>query len=357
MGFSGSGMGQGAAGGAMMGAQTGNPYAAAGGAVIGGLMGAFGDNEGTPAQRVNSWLENPQYGWTQPLLEKQAGFYGSELDRIQSGQAPAYWSGLETSIRNQQQGDLNQNYFGREGERGAGTQLGMAQAQGAMLGTGPRGAQANITSTLKDYNQERSRIEDYITQLRSQSMENAYNTIPQGINNLDRGPQGQWDNYTIPGTAGSSLGGDLMSQGLSSGGLGDLGGMMANSGMGQKFQGTLSGMMKGRGGGTNSMDPSILGPMQGPQTFDQMQGSYSGGNTPAGMSTYSPTGEPAPGFMDRFGGALQQTWSGGPYNMQQSAQSQWANQVPQSQNTFGSRFGTALQEGLTGGPYTNPWAK
>jgi len=239
MAFSGGGMASGAAGGAMMGAQAG-PYGALAGGAIGGLMGAFGDTEGTAPQRVNTWLENPQYDWTQPLLKKQAGFYSDEMDRIQRGEAPSYWGGLETSLRNQQMQPLEQSYFGREGERG-GSMVDIAKSAGAMTGLGPRGTNANVTKQLRDFSQERSRIEDYISQLKSQSMENAYNTIPGGINAIDRGPSGQWDNYTIPGSAGSSLGGELLSQGISSG-MGSLAGMAGDklSGMFNKAPGMFN---------------------------------------------------------------------------------------------------------------------
>jgi len=224
MAFSGSGAGSGAAGGAMMGAQVGGPWGAAIGGVAGGLMGGFGGKEGTPAKRVNQWLEDPSYSWTEPLREDQAGFYGDELSRIREGRAPSYWDSLEGSIRDQQQGDLQQRYFGREGERG-GSIMDTMMSAGAQTGIGPRGTQANVTKGLKDYSKERQTIENYITQLRAQEMQNAYNTIPTGINNLASGPEGMWDNYTMPGTAGTNPGGDLLQAGIGSlGSLPSIGG-------------------------------------------------------------------------------------------------------------------------------------
>ena len=214
MAFSGSGMGSGAAGGAMMGGQMGGGWGAAAGGVLGGLMGAFGGSEGTEAQRVNQWLEDPSYSWTEGLREDQAGFYGDELARIREGRAPSYWDSLEGSIRGQQQSDLQQRYFGREGERG-GSIMDTMMSMGAQTGIGPRGTSANVTKGLKDFSKERQTIENYITQLRAQEMQNAYNTIPGGINQLASGPEGMWDNYTIPGQAGTNPGGDLLQAGIS----------------------------------------------------------------------------------------------------------------------------------------------
>lgn len=239
MAFSGSGAASGAAGGAMMGAKLG-PWGAAAGGVAGGLMGAFGGKKGTAPVHHQDWLSDPQYGWTKDLLENQAGFYGDELNRIRSGQAPSYWAGLESSIRDQQQGDLDRNYFGRPGERG-GSMMDNYMSLGAQTGIGPRGTQAQVTKGLRDYSQERSTIENYISQLRAGEMQNAYNTIPGGINNLSQGPQGQWDIWDSAGTEGSNPGGDLLGLGMQYGSnpfSGFSQGNVAGTGMfGSKFGG------------------------------------------------------------------------------------------------------------------------
>jgi hypothetical protein len=215
MAFSGSGMGSGAAGGAIMGAQMGGPWGAAIGAAGGGLLGAFGGKKGKGATRVNQWLENPAYSWTEGLREDQAGFYGDELARIREGRAPSYWDSLEGSLRDQQQSDLEARYFGFEGDRG-GSIMDVMQSAGAQSGIGPRGTNANVTKGLRDYSRERQSIENYITQLRAQEMQNAYNTIPTGINSLAPGPEGQWDSYTMPGTPGSNPGGALLGSAIGS---------------------------------------------------------------------------------------------------------------------------------------------
>lgn len=273
MAFSGKGAMSGAAGGAMLGAKTGNPYVAAGGAVVGGLMGAFGGEEGTAPVRHQDWLQNPQYDWTEGLLKDQAGFYGDELSRIRRGEAPAYWDSLEGSIRNQQQGDLDLRYFGREGERG-GSIMDIMQSAGAQGGIGMRGTNANVTKGLRDFSRERQTIENYITQLRAGEMQNAYNTIPGGINALSQGPEGEWDNWTEMGTAGTDPGGDLLGMGMQFGsfGLGGGGGPTSVTGM--------DGGSIPWGGGGQFQSQDILGRSIGSQGF----GNYTGGSQGSNIS-------------------------------------------------------------------------
>ena len=250
MAFSGSGGASGAAGGAMMGAQVGGPWGAAIGGAAGGLMGMFGGSEGTEAQRVNQWLEDPSYSWTEGLREDQAGFYGDELARIREGRAPSYWDSLEGSIRDQQQSDLGDRYFGQEGNRG-GSIMDSMMSMGAQTGIGPRGTSANVTKGLKDFSRERQSIENYISQMRAGEMQNAYNTIPGGINSLASGPEGQWDSYTIPGQAGTNPGGDLLQAGIGS--LGQLPSIGGANSTGYAIPG-MGGYRRGTPMGTQSVN-------------------------------------------------------------------------------------------------------
>jgi len=203
-------------------------------------MGAFGGEEGTSPIRHQDWLQDPRHPWTDQLLEGQAGFYQDELDRIRTGRAPSYWDSLEGSIRDQQQGDLDLRYMGREGERG-GSILDIMQSSGSQTGLGPRGTTANVTKGLRDYSRERQTIENYITQLRAQEMQNAYNTIPGGINALEKGPGGEWDTWTEMGQAGPDPGGDLLGLGMQYGsfGLGNAGRTatpLTRGGLGGQYQ-------------------------------------------------------------------------------------------------------------------------
>jgi len=207
------GAGQGAMGGAAAGSMFG-PWGTAIGAVGGGLIGMFGQqDEETDATYNTQWNQNPQYGYTQPNMDYLSNYYNQGLNQLQAGKAPLWYQQYEQAQKPRQKMNASQMYFGGSPYGGAGL-MDQNLSQMVKMGT-PAGKRPTQQGKLLDSYANQSRmIDEYFTTGGSNAMRDTEAMYLGGMRNLPEGPSGSWSQWQTPGSYQQGMGGQIASAGI-----------------------------------------------------------------------------------------------------------------------------------------------
>lgn len=227
MGFDWGGASSGAAGGAMMGAKTGNPYVAAGGAVLGGLMGGFGKkkDKGGLQEIWPQWKFNPG---AEAGYRSAWGNIQNQQEALSRGELPSYFQRYQQSARKAMADPLYRTYFGSGGSQGAGV-LNRNFEAASLAGANPKAATRAMSKGLYDYSNQVQQIDQTMNEM-------GFNWMNSAMDNAkwagSPGNAGEWQTPTYLDTRqpGSDPGGQLLDMGIGSGGIGSLSGLFKGGG-------------------------------------------------------------------------------------------------------------------------------
>ena len=173
----------GAATGAMGGASIGNMLmpgiGTALGAGVGALGGLFGGKKGTGPSYM---LFDPDKKYREsmmPMWQQNLDYDQDQLARLQRGEAPSWFTNAMPKLRDYQMQQLNNQYFGNQGQRGS-SMYGRAMEEGALAGIGGRASLARAGQVSNDYANQAAGIDDMITRAQLGIMENMHNQYGAG---------------------------------------------------------------------------------------------------------------------------------------------------------------------------------
>jgi len=164
------------------------------------------------------WRSAPEYPWTQGLLSDVAGFAGDELARIRRGEYPEYFTNALPTFRENLARPLQRFYEGVPGQRQGALQK--MYELGSIAGLGPANVGMQVQKQLFEWGQEERKIDEYLTKLGYDVMQQGAYGIPSMILGMPRGPEGSWVSPFQPavpqnqtGAMLGNLGGQLLTQG------------------------------------------------------------------------------------------------------------------------------------------------
>lgn len=150
-------------------------------------------------------VQLPQYGWTEKNQQNTSDYLNSELQRVQSGQLPAYYQNALPGMQEAMQRRLRKTYFGGPTDSGL---YNHALEAGAVMGVGPKAGFAQAQKVSQDYADQSRQIDEYLQQQGVGLQQQAASSIPMQLAGLPQGPQSQIVTYggtSAPG-AGSAMG-------------------------------------------------------------------------------------------------------------------------------------------------------
>lgn len=176
----------------------------------GGAMGAAAIGKQKPMQQGYDIVKMPQYSFTESNMNRLSDQLNADYTRLNMGQAPEYWQNALPTLRKGMSDPLYKTYYGRPGERSG--LVHQAQSAGAMTGIGPKATFAQMQKQMKDYSEQESQIDAYLTGLGVDIMNQQAQNIPTMLMNMPRGPESQVVN--LMGGVGGSSGGNATGQAL-----------------------------------------------------------------------------------------------------------------------------------------------
>lgn len=167
-----------------------------GGAYKGGeKAGWWGDKDKNKAQPGGAqWYQNPQWSFTQPMLQGQYDFYQKGMEGLNRGESSPYFEGMSNIMRTQGQQQLDKRFLGSDTSPGALKQMKAFSGSQNRL-RGPE-AGKGYSGLLQERTQQEQGIEEFINKLRYQDWYDSANLF-SGVakNPYMQGPQGQWVGY------------------------------------------------------------------------------------------------------------------------------------------------------------------
>lgn len=172
-----------------------------------GVLGMFGEGGAGDMGNGESGydiVQMPQYSFTEPRLRLASDYVSQNLERMQRGEYPSWYDKAQPIMRQGMMRGLNESMYGRAGERTGALQ--QANDQGAILGVGPKASWAQGRKLLGDYMQKSSAIDEYLTGLGVNIMQQGEGTYLQASNSMPRGPETQIVGYggAVPSGGGSN---------------------------------------------------------------------------------------------------------------------------------------------------------
>lgn len=204
--------GSGALSGALSGAAMGSVVPGIGTALgaigggLAGLLGGFGGGEGM--QQGYDIVEMPQYSFTEPMLRQTSDYLSDAMSRLGRGEYPSYYENALPTLRKAMADPLYQTYYGRPGERSGLVQ--QAMQVGAMTGLGPKSTNVQASKQMQNYATQEQQIDQYLTQIGVDVMNQQAQQIPQYMMSMPQGPNAQIVNY-MGGVGGSSYENPMLS--------------------------------------------------------------------------------------------------------------------------------------------------
>ena len=260
-----------------MSAAMGLLYGSLGSSALGAIGSLFGGkNKGKSGVTQPQVVTMPQYSFTEPRLNQTSDFISQNIQRMSEGKLPAYLDKAMPSMRNNMARQNRSTYFGSPGQGGPGV-LDAVKSAGAATGIGPKATMMQTNKALYDYGTREKEIDEYLTKLGVDVMQEDAYRFPSMSMQMPKGPDAQivgGQSYNQPQKP------DYMGQAI--GAIGNAVGQMDWGG------GTSGG---GGAGGTWDTDPQRTG-MWG---YDQRDQNYQQGmETPeqyamrsAGVNDYS----------------------------------------------------------------------
>lgn len=153
------------------------------GAAVSGLAGALGTKKGSPGGYD---LVKPQWMPGMEALSGQAaGYYSNQLQRMQEGREPEWWSKYAPILRGRQVRGLEQAMYGMPGDRQLGAYAGQMQA-GALAGLGAGQTTARTRPLYSEYLNKAREIDETMAGLGANIMQQGEQTYLQGINAMQK---------------------------------------------------------------------------------------------------------------------------------------------------------------------------
>jgi hypothetical protein len=170
----------------------------------------------TPGQIVTL----PQYSFTEPRLRLTSDFIASNIERMNRGEYPTYFSSALPTLREGMSRPLKKTYFGVPGDRSTSV-TSLIESAAARTGAGPAVAAKQTNRALAEYAEKETAIDEYLTKLGVDIMSQDAYRFPSLSMSMPEGPTSVvigGTPYNIPAqpdymsSIGSSLGNFFGSQ-------------------------------------------------------------------------------------------------------------------------------------------------
>lgn len=155
------------------------------GSVAASAISTYG-SDGGGGYSYNPVIEHPQYSFTEPRMKLTSDFYTDQIQNLMEGKAPPYLQKYMPGMRESLNKNLEKTYFGRSGERTGAVQ--QAYERGAITGLGPKGTQAQVDKTMRDYTEKAEDIDRYIDGLLFNATQQAAMKLPYMSQSMPKGP-------------------------------------------------------------------------------------------------------------------------------------------------------------------------
>lgn len=184
---------------------------AAGSALVtGGINKLFGGSKGGGSG----------FDIVQSPFQDQAGqainFNLDQLQSLQSGQLPSYFTQLIPELRGYQDASLRNTFFGQPGRRGEGL-VSQAVSLGSLTGAGPRSSVAQGNKQLQNFGLQSQAIDQFISQQGVDIARETALNAPRNIASLTSATRPQLVPFNQPATGGGLDFGDDFSSALTGG--------------------------------------------------------------------------------------------------------------------------------------------